>query len=338
MDLSFIIPAHNAKKTLARAVTSITEALKHTTLTYEILIVENGSTDQTKKLAQQLAQDDKKITMLTSRLGVSNARNKGLECALGENIIFVDADDYLLAKSAPVLEAYFKSKPSDLGVFSYEVGQTKFLASQKPKTHQADVFSFKEQMLKNPTKYMTVWAKILKKSIILENKLVFNSDLRLAEDGDFMLQYLTKCQKISVSPQMFYHYATDNDASAVRKFDGKKAKDYQKALVTSKNYLTKYAKELLPAFNYYILMHLNVIMVREVFAQNNLSYWDQIKWCKKIVQTNIFLTALKKISLSQCKTPRLVSILFLKLHWYILASLVFKVRIKQNKVNAKGNK
>lgn len=333
MNLSFIIPAHNSQDTLQRAVESILISGKQSELDFEVIIVENASEDQTQQLAQQLAQDNQNVRVIVSdQKGVSNARNLGIKEATGKYILFVDADDYLLETGIGEIENFLRSYPeTDLGVFSYEVGNSEYLVSSQSTIYDKNVLEFKEYMLKNPTKFMTVWAKLLKRSLIIDNALIFNPDLRLAEDGDFMLQYLTHCRKIVATPHIFYHYSTDNSQSAVRKFDGKKAQDYQKALTVSQNYLRQNAPELLDAYNYYILMHLNVIMVREVFIENNgLSKQESITLEKDLTKKELFNRALKIVKFNQCRSPRMLPILLLKLGCYRLAAIIFKLRVKQN--------
>ena len=96
--ISYIIPAYNAADTLERAVESITHTCNMEK--YEILIVENGSTDYTNSVALKLIQKyGENIKLIHSEKGVSRARNEGLKNARGEWIVFVDADDYIVSKS-----------------------------------------------------------------------------------------------------------------------------------------------------------------------------------------------------------------------------------------------
>lgn len=91
-DVSVIIPAYNASRYIGRAVESVK---KQTGLTWEIIIVENGSTDDTYDKCLEYANADDRIKVMQSNKGVSNARNKGLDNASGKWICFLDADDYL---------------------------------------------------------------------------------------------------------------------------------------------------------------------------------------------------------------------------------------------------
>lgn len=88
--ISFIIPAYNAADTIEKAVQSLTDVPRT-----EVLIVENGSTDKTEQILQQLKKKYSNIKIFTSDKGVSNARNLGIQNATGEWLAFVDADDYL---------------------------------------------------------------------------------------------------------------------------------------------------------------------------------------------------------------------------------------------------
>ena len=99
--ISFIIPAHNATAYLKRAIESIESDANACggQKKIEIIIVENGSTDDTYLLAEDMASLYSNITAVRSQKGVSAARNKGIDIAKGEWIFFLDADDFILKGS-----------------------------------------------------------------------------------------------------------------------------------------------------------------------------------------------------------------------------------------------
>lgn len=145
-EISVIIPAHNAEKTLRRAVESVCRELALLSgkgkgaLTdaggqesgtaadaslsrFEVLIIENGSEDGTEFLARTLElEHPEAVRFLRSEKGVSNARNRGLEEAKGTWILFLDADDYLLEGAGNVLLNDLHFTGTDLIVHSYEAG------------------------------------------------------------------------------------------------------------------------------------------------------------------------------------------------------------------------
>ena len=146
IEISVIIPAHNAEKTLRRAVESACRELgllsgksgaspeagsragegnpaDAPALRYEVLIVENGSEDGTEFLARTLELEHPgAVRFLRPEKGVSNARNRGLEEARGTWVLFLDADDYLLEGAGSVLLDDLHFTGTDLIVHSYEAG------------------------------------------------------------------------------------------------------------------------------------------------------------------------------------------------------------------------
>ena len=90
--ISAIIPVHNNEKTLEKCVNSV---LTGTYQNFEILLIENGSDDNSRALSESLSQRDSRISVFESEKGVSRARNVGIEKAYGDFITFLDADDTL---------------------------------------------------------------------------------------------------------------------------------------------------------------------------------------------------------------------------------------------------
>ena len=171
--ISYIIPAYNAADTLERAVESITHTCNMEK--YEILIVENGSTDYTNSVVLKLIQKyGENIKLIHSEKGVSRARNEGLKNARGEWIVFVDADDYIVSKSKKYIYEDILNAKADLYVYSYEIGnRANYINNKEEKTYYFNdsAEKMKLEMIANPTKFMQVWGKIFRKSIIYENRI-----------------------------------------------------------------------------------------------------------------------------------------------------------------------
>ena len=120
MDISFIIPAHNAGNYLQR----VYESIRDIDLDKEIIIIENASTDDTYKVASKIASADTSVVLCESKAGVSYARNEGIKKASGKWICFVDADDFLIEGADKVLKASCKHfADDDLVVFAFKKGE-----------------------------------------------------------------------------------------------------------------------------------------------------------------------------------------------------------------------
>lgn len=107
--ISIIIPVYNSEKTLNRCVNSI---LNQTFMDWELLLVDDGSTDKSGKICDQYALKDFRIRVFHKKNGgVSSARNTGLDYAIGSWITFVDSDDFI---DATFLDTLIRLQSSDL--------------------------------------------------------------------------------------------------------------------------------------------------------------------------------------------------------------------------------
>lgn len=103
--ISFIIPVYNAENTIERAINSILK--QKTNLEYEIIVVDDGSTDNLEDVMQKYNQENIKY-FKKENSGVADTRNFGVDKAKGEYIIFVDSDDYISHTLLQDIEVYLK--------------------------------------------------------------------------------------------------------------------------------------------------------------------------------------------------------------------------------------
>ena len=111
--VSVIVPIHNTGKYLKKCLNSI---VNQTYKNLEILLINDGSTDNSAKIIDQFAKKDTRIKVFTNETaqGVSNARNLGLDNASGEYINFVDGDDWILKDAINSLVKTLENNDSDL--------------------------------------------------------------------------------------------------------------------------------------------------------------------------------------------------------------------------------
>ena len=245
--ISFIIPAYNAEKTIERAIISIADMIKDA----EIIVVENGSEDSTVDCVKALQKKFENVRLLYSDKGVSKARNAALDTASGEWIAFVDADDYLDGACNEIFSKCIIDETVDLWLFGHYAGEraktvtdgTSIRTFGKEKIDSARV-----EMLNNPTKYMQVWAKLFKTSVIKKYDLRFNEKMQFSEDSDFTLRYSKYCSKVCFSPEVTYHYSL-NANSVMRVFDGKKVQKYLYALAETEKNVCGECDEIINAFH-----------------------------------------------------------------------------------------
>lgn len=332
-SITFIIPAYNAEKYLERAVQSITMQNMHG-VDWEVIIVENGSLDDTWNVAQKLAAQNEGVKVCKSEPGVSFARNKGLEAASGSWIAFVDADDYLLSNSLNKMLRDVTGDYADLFIYGHEAGnRRRGIVFEKRLYEGAHLEECRIEILENPTRYMQVWGKLFRRDIIMAHKVCFNTELFLAEDSDFTLKYSRYCKSICFLPDIVYHYSTDN-VSTMRLYDEKKIYGYIHAMTETGKLVEDDTFEIQHAYAKYVLMHLNISMVREVFSnENKRSFSVKLRQMKKIIHSKVFFDALKSVRARECTTVRMLPILMMKCHWNVGAGLIYCMRAWQNHRN-----
>lgn len=185
-NITIIIPLYNKEKYIYKCLNSI---LLQSYEFYEVLIIDDGSTDNSAKICEEFYSKDKRFKYFSKENGgVSSARNLGIEKARYDYIVFVDADDY-------IEEDYLKSLTGyecDLVVEGFKKDENGFFSE----FHIFNEECNKNQMLKYLMKkeianiFSVPYLKLFKLEYIKNNNIRFNEKISFGEDFDFVLKYL----------------------------------------------------------------------------------------------------------------------------------------------------
>ena len=182
MLVSVIIPVYNAAKTLLRCVESVVVSVERVTQDYEIICINDGSTDNSFDICKEIAKKNERIVVVNQdNSGAATARNKGLELAKGEFIAFNDSDDEWLENHFEVLLNLFYTYPNiDCVSANHEIEtqKTHFIKRIDGNLYKT---TLKSQLLKN---YFSPQSSMFKHNI-LDYGVKFNSGMRHAEEGFF---------------------------------------------------------------------------------------------------------------------------------------------------------
>ena len=217
--VSIIVPIYNAEECLERCIESV---INQTYRDLEIILVNDGSTDNSIYICKSYASLDNRIVVLDKKnTGVSSARNTGLSAAKGEYIQFVDSDDFIDLNMVEVLVENMKMSNSDI-VFC---GLKKKLKNKttliKFKNHGSyHIRNFIEDNIEIISDILigSPCNKIYKSEIIKRYNIKFKNDLEYAEDLIFNYNYLINIKKVFVIEDCLYNYTRYSNNSLSSKF------------------------------------------------------------------------------------------------------------------------
>ncbi len=198
--VSIILPAYNSEKTIAKTIESV---LNQTYRNFELIIIDDGSTDDTGDICKRIIDERIKYRCISNG-GVSQARNYGLNIATGEYVVFIDSDDLYNKRYVELLVGK-ANNGYDLVVCGYKncgSSREEFIPNSMEYVDKIDfIGSLQESYLFNQ-----VWNKIYRIDIIKQHRLAFNGDLSIAEDWNFNVDYLKWANKYAVIRRSLYSY------------------------------------------------------------------------------------------------------------------------------------
>ena len=213
--ISIIVPVYNVEAYLERCVESI---LSQTYTNFELLLINDGSTDASGCLCDQLASTNENIKVFhIENRGVSNARNLGIEQSRGEWLTFIDSDDFI---TNDYLETLISAARADVSV-GFSVARVHHVKNGQvtdfPEfSGQESIWSaeqmMKELLMTTRTSFFPV-AKLFNKQLI-EN-FRFSTDYHLAEDALFLTEVLleTKCTSVFIDKPIYYYDHREGSAT-----------------------------------------------------------------------------------------------------------------------------
>lgn len=217
LRFSIIIPVYNSESFLEESIKSIQCQLD---IDDEIILVDDGSTDQSGKICDCFSSEaDHIIVIHKSNGGVANARNLGIKEARGRFLIFIDGDDTIEAGTLEYLSSYCGL--SDMTIFGMSFDYYKrnaFIRSEQLSCEECGIVSFDEirnnfiRLFYNNA-FSSACNKVFCADIIREKELFFNEDMNLYEDFDFVLRYLRFCNQVTFVNKPLYHYRLNSDNS-----------------------------------------------------------------------------------------------------------------------------
>lgn len=213
--LTYIVPVYNMERFIGRCLQSLVkQGLPEEA--YEIIVVDDGSTDGSRSVVEAVAQSWPQIRLLTQdNQGVSQARNLALEAARGKYVQFVDSDDLLQEGQMASLVQRAMDDDLDVLVFNYNIAD---ISGQV--THAAcdtvvvpDEVTSGVEYLQHHRMSPYVWRYLIRRDFIISNGWRFDKELIVCEDGDFIAHFLLDAERVVASDKAPYCYVNRSDSA-----------------------------------------------------------------------------------------------------------------------------
>lgn len=214
IDISVVIPIYNAEAYLERCLLSV---LSQSFASYEVILVDDGSTDSSLNICNAFASQDSRIRVLhQNNAGVSSARNLGIENAKAPWVAFVDSDDSVTKDYLSSLYSGVRERADSLifqglryvNAAGNEIGKVIF----EQKTYSKDEFSILSNNLEI-YKFGFPFAKLYNRELLNKHNIRFNTAVSFSEDMLFMYQYLSHCNCVSMIEGGEYLYLVGDAGS-----------------------------------------------------------------------------------------------------------------------------
>lgn len=274
--ISIIIPVYNSEKYLAKCIDSV---LTQTYPNYEVILVDDGSTDKSGKICDEYASRFDRIKVLhQENCGVAAARNNGVKKSVGELIAFVDSDDIVVAEYLSYMYDLMKKYEADMAVSGIKVIDEMDTIPQSKNEEQEECLSSENALIKCCYGYdicAGMCAKLYRRRMIEKYP---SPPFKVSEDFYVVYHVIGDCQKIAVGSKTVYYYLQHEESTMHSTMSEKKLSDD----VAVMNGFLKYVDANFPKVEHAARMRCARAMLQCMQMINNTPQ-DTRKYCE-IVQ------------------------------------------------------
>ena len=262
MKTSVIIPVYNGEKHLHSCFQRMEQ---QTTQDFEMIYVDDGSTDGTANLLDTYALDKKNVSVIHQKnKGVSGARNTGLEHVHGEYVMFFDVDDTWDRHMIEDMTCLMERTKGTLGICGYQEKEDTVTFTFRPSQKSYSQADLIEHILKRHDIHCSLWNKIFNVRKIRTHAIRFDESISIGEDMLFLLQYCSYVDTAFALKACYYTYQKNIDSAM---FSFKKEKSFQESWLTEWDAIRK-AEYVLDTMGY----PLSFLLEKKVNVANKILY------------------------------------------------------------------
>ena len=214
--VSIVVPAYNVQEYLRECLDSI---LSQTYKNLQVICVDDGSTDNTGAILDEYAVGDTRLSVLhQSNGGVSAARNKGLDNAKGEYVLFLDADDYLEGDAIERALAGAKATNAQMITFGatvFPLENATYRLNELISPRLVHFPQFDPSLLFDEKSTPFAWRTLIARDLLKESRIRFDEQLKFGEDLLFQFALYIRARGVLLMPDKLINYRVGRDGSAM---------------------------------------------------------------------------------------------------------------------------
>lgn len=281
--VSIIIPIYNADKYISRCMDSI---LKQTYNNLEIILIDDGSSDNSPKICDEYAKRDKRITVYHKTNGGSGtARNLGLDKANGNFIMFIDSDDYIESNTIEkmVAEAINGYDIVCVGFDRVDEKTSKVYSKEMINLPFDQLELTKSNLMESAFLSPACWGKLFTKEIIKNVRFTNNT----IEDIIFFVEMIPEVSKIKFIKEIQWHYMV-NSESLIMTIKEKNVDNFENDLINLKQRYSasNYGKEYFDYLTLQAVIHNCISLPSRLYNNNECNITKRIRHIKKYMNSN----------------------------------------------------
>lgn len=305
MRLSIIVPVFNSATFLEKNLTSLLSQ-DLPTENFEIILINDGSTDDSEKIAKAFARKYPQIKyFFQENKGLGGARNTGVGKSSGEYVMFVDSDDWLVENSLKSILEYSSQQNLDLLIFNLQrvFPDGKIVPSTMDYPEKV-VMSGEELILKHRI-FVSPCVNLYRRNILVENNIKFVEGVYF-EDIDFYLNAILKSNKVAFVKEMVYNYLWNENSITLKQNaeqNTKKYAHYILAIHRLQEIISKTSGNLKERLNY--ILEYYFIQLIKMSYNKGLNFAEARKAFHSLKQQNLLPMKIKQFEQTKNDKARL---------------------------------
>lgn len=330
--ISVIMPAYNAEGFLQKSVASVVD---QTFGDWELIIVDDGSTDATAQICDELARSDERINVLhTSNGGVSSARNAGMALAAGDYIAFLDSDDWLepqaYEKMLSLTDSMATTTVACGNRLAYPDGSSAVEAPPlgaglylSDETQIGIVIPLLCDRLRPDPLNGYIWRYLFSRETIVSGRITFYG--AYLEDELFLIEYFSTGATLAVTDEPLYNYY-QNPASVTSRYLPTYIETFAASLAAKERLIAKYEIPVLPAWRHNTCWAGLLIAVANEFAPGNPASFAEKRKRIRFYREGVFAAAVEGYVPGHLPRNKAVVAALIRRRMYTLLSTMYIIK------------